>query len=66
MNAKQYDLIVEAFTRRKFLKSGSAALAVSALAGMTGLRAQERASTEAAEKDHSSSDPGQENKLFSI
>ena len=27
MNAKQYDLIVEAFSRRKFLKTGSAVLA---------------------------------------
>ena len=60
MNAKQYDLIVEAFSRRKFLRTG--ALAASALVGVTALRGQERASTQAAEHDHSSSDPGQENK----
>ena len=60
MNAKEYDLIVEAFSRRKFLTTG--ALAASALVGVTTLRGQERASTQAAEHDHSSSDPGQENK----
>jgi oxalate decarboxylase len=60
MNAKQYDLIVETFSRRKFLRTG--ALAASALAGVTALRGQERASTQAAEHGHSSSDPGQENK----
>jgi oxalate decarboxylase len=60
MNAKQYDLIVDAFSRRKFLKTG--ALAASALVGATAVRGQERANTEAAEHDHSSSDPGQENK----
>jgi oxalate decarboxylase len=62
MNTKQYDLIVEAFSRRKFLRTGSAVLAASALAGVTALRGQERANTQAAEHDHSSSDPGQENK----
>src|ERR1700736_5732367 len=62
MNAKQYALIVEAFSRRKFLRTGSAVLAASALAGVTALRGQERANTQAAEHDHSSSDPGQENK----
>ncbi len=60
MNANQYDLLVEAFSRRKFLRTG--ALAASALVGVTALRGQERASTQAAEHDHSSSDPGQENK----
>jgi oxalate decarboxylase len=60
MNAKQYDLIVEAFSRRRFLKTG--ALAASALVGVTALHGQERANTQAAEHDHSSSDPGQENK----
>jgi hypothetical protein len=29
MNAKQYDLIVEAFSRRKFLRIGSAALSAA-------------------------------------
>jgi oxalate decarboxylase len=37
-------------------------VAMAALTGATALRGQERASTQAAEKDHSSSDPGQENK----
>jgi oxalate decarboxylase len=62
MNAKQYDAVLEALSRRKFLKTGSAALAITALAGATVLRGQERASTQSAEHDHSSSDPGQENK----
>ena len=48
-------------TRRTFLGVGSAALAASALITL-GANAQERASTRKAEHDHSSSDPGQENK----
>src|SRR4029077_5882608 len=36
--------------------------AMTALAGATALRGQERGSTAAAEHDHSSSDPGPENK----
>jgi oxalate decarboxylase len=61
MNGKQYDVILEALSRRKFLRTGSAALAMTALAGATAL-GQERPNTQAAEHDHSSSDPGQENK----
>jgi secreted PhoX family phosphatase len=61
LNAKQYDVILEALSRRKFLRTSSAALAMTALAGATALRGQERSSTAAAEHDHSSSDPGQEN-----
>jgi hypothetical protein len=33
MNAKEYDLIVEAFSRRKFLRTCSTVLAAAALAG---------------------------------
>src|ERR1700680_1975109 len=62
MNAKQYDVILEALSRRKFLRASSAALAMTALAGATALRRQERPSTQSAEHDHSSSDPGPENK----
>jgi oxalate decarboxylase len=62
MNAKQYDAVLEALSRRKFLKTSSVALAITALTGATALRGQERASTQSAEHDHSSSDPGQENK----
>jgi oxalate decarboxylase len=61
MNGKQYNVILEALSRRKFLRSGSAALAMTALAGANAL-GQERPNTQAAERDHSSSDPGQENK----
>jgi oxalate decarboxylase len=61
MNAKQNDVILEALSRRKFLSTSSAALAITALAGATAL-GQERSSTAAAKHDHSSSDPGQENK----
>src|SRR6202158_3524123 len=62
MNSKQYDVILEALSRRKFLRTSSAALALTALAGATTVRGQERSSTATAEHDHSSSDPGQENK----
>src|SRR4029077_9063231 len=61
MNGKQYDVVLEALSRRKFLRNGSAVLAMTALAGATAL-GQERPNTEAAERDHSSNDPGQENK----
>src|SRR6202035_1532470 len=61
MNGKQYDVILEALSRRNFLRTGSAALAMTALAGATAL-GQERPDTKAAEHDHSSSDPGRENK----
>ncbi len=61
MNAKQYDAILKALSRRNFLRAGSA-VAMTALAGASALRGQERPSTRAAEHDHSSSDPGPENK----
>ena len=61
MNAKTYDVFLEALSRRKFLSTSSAALAITALAGATAL-GQERSSTAAAEHDHSSNDPGPENK----
>src|ERR1700759_2536345 len=61
MNAKQNDVILEALSRRRFLSTSSAALAITVLAGATA-RGQERSSTTAAKHDHSSSDPGQENK----
>jgi oxalate decarboxylase len=55
--------ILEHPSRRNFLGLGSAALATAALTGMTA-HAQQKASTEKAEKDHSSSDPAQENKAL--
>ena len=48
-------------SRRNFLGMGSAALATVALTTMTA-NAQTQASTRKAEQNHSSSDPGQENK----
>ena len=48
-------------SRRSFLGMSSVALATAALAGLTA-NAQEKESTQKAEHDHSSSDPGQENK----
>src|ERR1700739_769026 len=48
-------------SRRSFLGMSSVALASAALAGLTA-NAQERTSTQKAEHDHSSSDPGPENK----
>ena len=55
--------ILEQPSRRNFLGMGSVTLATAALSGLTA-NAQQRASTEKAEKDHSSSDPGQENKAL--
>src|SRR5271156_6039259 len=48
-------------SRRSFFGLSSAAIASAAFAGLTA-NAQEKASTQKAEHDHSSSDPGQENK----
>src|SRR6266436_4474692 len=48
-------------SRRTFLGVGSAGLASAALASLA-VNAQDRADTEKAEQDHSSSNPGPENK----
>src|ERR1700758_1002121 len=48
-------------SRRSFLGAGSAALAAATFVGFTA-SAQQREDTREAESDHSSSDPGQENK----
>ena len=48
-------------SRRSFLGMSSVALATAAYAGLTA-NAQEKTSTQKAEHDHSSSDPGQENR----
>jgi oxalate decarboxylase len=50
-------------TRRSFLGLSSVALATAAFAGLTA-NAQEKVSTQKAEHDHSSSDPGPENKAL--
>src|ERR1700744_3531202 len=50
-------------SRRSFLGMSSVALAAAAFAGLTA-DAQTKASTQSAEHDHSSSDPGQENKAL--
>lgn len=52
---------VEGLSRRNFLGVSSAVLATAAFSGLAA-HAQEPQSTRDAEKDHSSSDPGQENK----
>jgi oxalate decarboxylase len=52
---------VENPSRRSFLEVGSAAIAAAAFAGVAA-NAQQREDTRKAEGDHSSSDPGQENK----
>src|SRR6201998_3109298 len=52
---------LENSSRRTFLGAGSAAIAAAALVGLTA-NAQEKASTQKAEHDHSSSNPGQENR----
>src|SRR5712671_7565786 len=53
----------ESPSRRSFLGISSVALATAAFAGLTA-NAQEKASTQKAEHDHSSSDPGPENKAL--
>jgi oxalate decarboxylase len=53
--------LAESPSRRSFLGMSSVALATAAFAGLTA-NAQEKGSTQKAEHDHSSSDPGQENK----
>jgi oxalate decarboxylase len=50
-------------SRRNFLEMSSLALATAAFSGLTA-SAQERGSTQKAEHDHSSSDPGQENRVL--
>jgi oxalate decarboxylase len=50
-------------SRRNFIGLSSAALATVAFAGWTA-NAQDKVSTQKAEHDHSSSDPGQENKVL--
>ena len=52
---------VEDPSRRSFLGAGSAALAAATLVGLTA-SAQQREDTREAEGDHSSSDPGEENR----
>src|ERR1700758_166586 len=53
--------LVESPSRRSFLGASSAALAAAAFVGLTA-SAQQREDTRKAESDHSSSDPGPENK----
>lgn len=55
--------ILEHPSRRNFLGLSSVALATAALSGLTA-NAQTRENTAQAEKDHSSSDPGEENKAL--
>ena len=50
-------------SRRSFLGMSSVALATAALTGLAA-NAQEKQSTQKAEHDHSSSDPGPENKTL--
>jgi hypothetical protein len=53
--------LVENPSRRSFLEAGSAALAAATFVGLKA-NAQQRDNTREAEGDHSTSDPGQENK----
>src|ERR1700719_3216606 len=54
-------LRMEGLSRRTFLESSAAGLATAALASLA-VNAQEKSDTEKADHDHSSSDPGPENK----
>jgi oxalate decarboxylase len=60
---KKANRMQEGFSRRSVLGIGSAALAAATLAGFTA-HAQTREGTRQAEGDHSSSNPGQENKAL--
>lgn len=62
MNTKEYEELLKSLSRRNFLRTGSAAVAATLLAQGATVRAQERSNTENAERDHSASDPAQENK----
>jgi oxalate decarboxylase len=53
--------LLHSSSRRSFLEAGSAALAVATFVGLTA-NAQQRDDTRKAESDHSTNDPGQENK----
>jgi oxalate decarboxylase len=61
MSDQTKDELVGNPSRRSFLGASSAALAAAALVGLTA-NAQQREDTRKAEGDHSSSNPGQENK----
>jgi len=64
MNDKEKrPVFAEIPSRRSFLGMSSVALATAAFAGLTA-HAQEKTSTQKAEHDHSSSDPGPENKVL--
>jgi oxalate decarboxylase len=60
--AKEIELVGNP-SRRSFLEGGSAALAAAAFVGLTA-NAQQNEDTRRAEGDHSSSNPGQENKAL--
>jgi oxalate decarboxylase len=57
----QEKTILDGVSRRSFLGVGSAALATVAMAGIA-VQAQQREDTAKAESDHSSNDPGPENR----
>jgi oxalate decarboxylase len=61
--SKDDEISVEHPTRRNFLGMSSVALATAAFASLSA-NAQQASSTKKAEQDHSSSDPGQENKAL--
>lgn len=63
MNKNVQNDKVEVASRRSFFGAGSAALATAGFAGFSA-RAQTRDGVRKAEHDHSSSDPGQENKAL--
>ena len=58
---KKDKVLQDGVSRRSVLQMGSAALAAAAFAGLSA-HAQTREGTQKAEGDHSSSNPGQENK----
>jgi oxalate decarboxylase len=63
MTDKNQPITVDGPSRRRFFEAGSAAMAAAVITGMPAT-AQDRATVRKAESDHSSSDPGQENKVL--
>lgn len=63
MNKEKEPATITSTSRRNFFGTSSATLAALAAAGLTA-NAQDRDSVRKAEHDHSSSDPGQENKVL--
>ena len=64
MDPERHEQVAEKLSRRQFLGTASATIAAVAVAGFSSAQAQSQSNTRDAEKDHSFSDPGPENKVL--